>query len=133
MSERKKRVSHTADFKAKVGLEAIRSDKTINEIAQLYDVHPAQVAQWKKAILDQCKVVFEGKRGPKPVSEHSDPERLYSQIGKLKVELDWLKKSPGSAYLDQNVMDWQSSRGLSESPMRFNWRGSLQLARSTRS
>ena len=64
MSERKKRVSHTADFKAKVGLEAIRSDKTINEIAQLYDVHPAQVAQWKKAILDQCKVVFEGKRGP---------------------------------------------------------------------
>ena len=95
MSEIKKRVSHTADFKAKVGLEAIRSDKTINEIAQLYDVHPAQVAQWKKAILDQCKVVFEGKRGPKPVSEHSDPERLYSQIGKLKVELDWLKKKSG--------------------------------------
>ena len=87
MSERKKRVSHTADFKAKVGLEAIRSDNTINEIAQLYDVHPAQVAQWK--------VVFEGKRGPKPVSEHSDPERLYSQIGKLKVELDWLKKKSG--------------------------------------
>jgi len=51
MSERKKRVSHTSDFKAKVGLEAIRSDKTINEIAQLYEVHPVQVAQWKKAIL----------------------------------------------------------------------------------
>ena len=49
---KKKRVSHTADFKAKVGLEAIRSDQTINEIAQLYDVYPAQVAQWKKAILD---------------------------------------------------------------------------------
>ena len=86
MSERKKRVSHTADFKAKVWLEAIRSDKTINQIAQLYEIHPAQVAQWKKAILDQCKVVFEGKRGPR---------RLYSQIGKLKVELDWLKKKSG--------------------------------------
>jgi len=95
MSERKKRVSHTSDFKAKVGLEAIRSDKTINEIAQLYAVHPVQVAEWKKAILDQCKVIFECKRGPKPVSEHSEPDQLYSQIGKLKVELDWLKKKSG--------------------------------------
>ena len=59
MSERKKRASYTTDFKAKVGLEAIRSDKPINEIAQLYEIHPAQVAQWKKAILDQCKVVCE--------------------------------------------------------------------------
>jgi len=50
MSERKIRDSHIADFKAKVGLEAIGSDQTINEIAQLYDVHLAQVAQWKKAI-----------------------------------------------------------------------------------
>jgi len=45
---KKKPVCHTADFKAKVGLEAIRSDKTINEIAQLYETHPAQVTQWKK-------------------------------------------------------------------------------------
>jgi transposase-like protein len=104
MSEIKKRVSHTADFKAKVGLEAIRSDQTINEIAQLYEIHPAQVAQWKKAILDQCKVVFEGKRSPKPFSEHSDPERLYSQIGKLKVELDWLKKIRGQPTLIR--MSW---------------------------
>ena len=83
MTEKKKRVSYTADFKVKIGLEAIRSDKTIHEIAQLYEIHPAQVSQWKKTILDQCKVVFEVKRGRK---------RLYSQIGKLKIELDWHKK-----------------------------------------
>jgi transposase-like protein len=77
MSERKKRVSHTADFEAKVGLEAIRSDKTINEIAQLYDVHPAQVAQWKKAILDQCKVVFEGYRPPAPQTQV--PKIIHNQ------------------------------------------------------
>ena len=105
---KEKRVSHTADFKAKLGLEGIRSDKTINEIAQLYEIHPAQVAQWKKAILDQCKVVFEGKRGPKPVSEHSDPERLYSQIGKLKVELDWLKKKSGIS------LPWSECHGLAK-------------------
>jgi transposase-like protein len=48
MSERKKRVSHTADFKAKVGLEAIRSDQTINEIAQLYEIHPPKLHNGKK-------------------------------------------------------------------------------------
>jgi len=95
VTERKKRVSYTTNFKAKVGLEAIRSDKTINEIAQLYEIHPAQVSQWKKIILDQCKVVFEVKRGRKSASEHLDLDQLYSQIGKLKVELDWLKKKFG--------------------------------------
>ena len=54
-----------------------------------------QVSQWKKEIQDQSKTLFEGKRGPKPVSEQSDPERLYSEIGKLKMELDWLKKKSG--------------------------------------
>ena len=92
MTEKKKRVSYTADFKVKVGLEAIRSDKTIHDIAQLYEIHPAQVSQWKKTILDQCKVVFEVKRGRKSASEHLDLDQLYSQIGKLKIELDWLKK-----------------------------------------
>lgn len=95
MSERKKRKQYTAEFKAKVGLQAIRGEKTINEIGQEYGVHPMQVGQWKRAILEQAKTLFEGKRGPKPVETHQEPELLFSEIGKLKMELDWLKKKSG--------------------------------------
>jgi transposase-like protein len=86
---------HTPEFKAKVGLEALRGVKTINQIGQQYGVHPVQVSQWKKAIQEQAKTLFEGKRGPKPSAAHREPELLYSEIGKLKVELDWLKKKSG--------------------------------------
>jgi transposase-like protein len=95
MSEAQKRKVHNPELKAKVGLEAVRGLKTINEIAQEYGVHPVQVGQWKKAIQEQAKSLFEGKRGPKPVVEHQRPEQLYSEIGKLKMELDWLKKKSG--------------------------------------
>ena len=95
MSERKKRKVHSPEFKARVGLEAVKGVKTINEIGQEYGVHPVQVGQWKKAIQERASDLFEGKRGPKPVIEHRDPERLFSEIGKLKMELDWLKKKSG--------------------------------------
>ena len=95
MSETKKRKVHTPEFKAKVGLEALRGVKTVNEIGQAYGVHPVQVGQWKKAIQEHANTLFEGKRGPKPTAAHRDPELLYSEIGKLKVELDWLKKKSG--------------------------------------
>jgi transposase-like protein len=95
MSEKKRRKVHSPEFKAKVGLEALKGVKTINEIGQEYEVHPVQVGQWKKAIQEQAKSLFEGKRGPKPMVEHQEPERLYSEIGKLKMELDWLKKKSG--------------------------------------
>ena len=95
MSEAKKRKVHTPEFKAKVGLEALRGLKTINEIGLDYGVHPVQVGQWKKEIQEQAKTLFEGKRGPKPMADHQEPDRLYSEIGRLKVELDWLKKKSG--------------------------------------
>jgi transposase len=95
MSEKKRRKVHSPEFKAKVGLEALKGVQTINEIGQKYGVHPVQVGQWKKAIQEQAKSLFEGKRGPKPVVEHQEPERLYSEIGKLKMEMDWLKKKSG--------------------------------------
>jgi len=95
MSEAKKRKVHSPEFKAKVGLEAVRGVKTINEIGREYGVHPVQVGQWKKEIQEQAKTLFEGKRGPKPTAEHREPELLYSEIGRLKVELDWLKKKSG--------------------------------------
>ena len=95
MIEAKTRKFHSPEFKAKVGLEALRGVKTINEIGQEYGVHPAQVGLWKKEIQEQASTLFEGKRGPKPVAAHREPELLYSEIGKLKMELDWLKKKSG--------------------------------------
>ncbi len=95
MSDVKKRNVPAPDLKAKIGLEAIRGTKTLNEIAQEYGVHPVQVGQYKKQILTQAGNLFDGKRGPKPVDEHAEPERLYSEIGKLKMQLDWLKKKSG--------------------------------------
>jgi transposase len=96
MSEaKKKRNSYGPEFKAKVGLEAVRGVKTINEIAQEYGVHPVLVGQWKKEILEQAGTLFEGKRGPKPQATHESEDRLYGEIGRLKMELDWLKKKSG--------------------------------------
>ena len=95
MTDTRKRSVHLPEFKAKVGLEAVRGVKTINEIAQDYGVHPVQVSQWKREIQNQVKKLFEGKRGSHPVSAHSAPDRLYGEIGRLKMELDWLKKKSG--------------------------------------
>ena len=95
MGEAKKRKVHTPEFKAKVGLEALRGVKTINDIGQEFGVHPVQVGLWKKEIQEQAKTLFEGKRGPKPLEAHREPEQLFSEIGKLKMELDWLKKKSG--------------------------------------
>ena len=94
VSEKKRKV-FSGEFKAQVALEAIRGVKTVNEIAQAFGVHPTQVGQWKKELLDQAGSLFDAKRGPKPMDESSSPERLYSEIGRLKMELDWLKKKSG--------------------------------------
>ena len=95
MSESKKRRSHTAEFKAKVGLEAVRGVKTVSEIAQAYSVHPQLVGQWKKEISESAGILFETKRGPKLVEDKSGEDRLYGEIGRLKMENDWLKKKLG--------------------------------------
>ena len=64
MSETKKRNTHLAEFKAKVGLEAVRGVKTVNQIAQEFVVRPVQVGQWKREIQAQAQTLFEGKRDP---------------------------------------------------------------------
>jgi transposase len=94
VSEKKRNV-FSGEFQAKVALEAIRGVKTVNEIAQAFGVHPTPVGQWKKELLDQAGSLFDAKRGPKPMDESSSPERLYSEIGRLKMELDGLKKKSG--------------------------------------
>lgn len=94
MTEKKRKV-FSGEQKAKVALAAIKGLKTVNEIAQQYGVHPTQVNQWKKDLLDNAGSVFDKKRGPKVVSGESEPDRLYAKIGQLNMELDWLKKKSG--------------------------------------
>lgn len=90
-----KRITFSAEFKAKIALAAVRGDKTINELSQDNNVHPTQITQWKKELLENVASLFEKKRGPAKADESKDPERLYSEIGKLKMELDWLQKKSG--------------------------------------
>ena len=82
---------YTAAFKSKVALEAIKGQKTISEIASEYEVHPAQVSQWKRQLRDGLEDVFTDPRRTGR-SEEKEKDRLYQEIGRLKVELDWLKK-----------------------------------------
>ena len=69
--------------------------QTVNEIGQEFGVHPTQVGMWKKELQEQASSLFDAKRGPKPADPSASPERLYSEIGRLKMELDWLKKKSG--------------------------------------
>lgn len=84
-----KRKTHTAAFKAQVALAAVKGDKTINELAGQFGIHPTLIHGWKKQLLAGAEAVFDS--GPTTVLEDKTPE-LYEQIGRLKVELDWIKK-----------------------------------------
>ena len=79
-SATRKHQVRTPEFKAKVGLKALRGVKTIKAIRQEYGFHPVQVGPWKKEIQEQAKTLSEGKRGPKPMAAHREPELLYSEI-----------------------------------------------------
>ncbi len=84
----------SAAFKKKIALEALKEDKTIEEIAREYDLHRVQVCKWKKELLDGAESIFEGvsKRKAKPDDEKATLER---KIGQLTIEIDWLKKKVG--------------------------------------
>jgi transposase len=88
----KQRKTFSSADKAKVALAAIKGQKTINEIAQLYNVHPTQVNQWKKELLDKAEQVFDTKRGPKESTSVLNPDPLYAKIGELNMQVDFLKK-----------------------------------------
>ena len=87
------RKQHSADFKAKVALEAIKGLKTVNELATEYGVHPTQIHQWKKQVLDELPGLFSSRRAQTQRDQEDLTASLYQQIGQLKVELDWLKKN----------------------------------------
>ena len=91
------RRKHSPEFKVKAVVEAIRGQRTLNEIASEMGVHPLQISQWKKQALEALPGAFTGVRGKRNSSVEPASAELFEEIGRLKMELEWLKKRVGSA------------------------------------
>src|ERR1039458_2190165 len=89
------RKQHSPQFKARVVIEAIRGQKTLSQLGSQFKVHPIQIAKWRKAALEQMPELFVDGRTRKSRDGEADSNALYEEIGRLKVELDWLKKKVG--------------------------------------
>jgi transposase len=88
----KKRRNLSSELKSRVALEAVREGRTVNEIASQYGVHPNQVRDWKKQLLAGSTGLFEGRRRGQSDTGEELASRLYEEIGRLKVELDWVQR-----------------------------------------
>ena len=84
---------HSAAFKAKVALEAARQTKTVAELAKAFQVHPVQISQWKKQLLDGAESLFRDGRRRDAEDGQALQAELYERIGRLNMEVEWLKKS----------------------------------------
>ena len=87
-----KRKRYTKEVKAKVALEAVKAQKTVNEIAAEFGVHPSQINEWKRQLLSGMPQVFNRKSKRREVANEAERDRLYRQIGKLQVEVDWYSR-----------------------------------------
>jgi transposase len=91
----RQRRQFTGAFKAKIALEAMKGQRTVQELATGYGVHPNQITQWKKQLIAAASDIFSGARERRDLAEDLEKDELYRQIGKLQVELDWLQKKSG--------------------------------------
>jgi len=91
---RQPRRKFSADFKAKVVIEALKERSTIEELARKHELHPNQISMWKKEFLEKASIVFASDLEKSDERKNQDDmvDKLYSQIGQQKVEIDWLKK-----------------------------------------
>ncbi len=90
-----KRKQHTPAFKAQVALAALKGDRTVNELASQYGVHPTLIHGWKKQLLASAEQVFTNGRHAATADTEAQKAELFEQIGRLKMELEWLKKKLG--------------------------------------
>ena len=88
----RKRKQYSQQFKFKVALEAVRELKTISEIASTTNIHPTQVKNWKKQLLLEGPTLFDQNTVQQQREQEARETELYEQIGRLKMELEWLKK-----------------------------------------
>ena len=87
-----KRKAHPAALKAQVALAALKGDRTVNELAGQFGVHPTLIHTWKKQLLSGAEDVFANGSKTSAVDAEALQAQLYEQIGRLKMELDWMKK-----------------------------------------
>jgi transposase-like protein len=99
------RKQYSAEFKARVALEALKGLKTVHAWASTYGVHPTQIAQWKHRLQKEMPEIFSARRAKREQDQEALQAQLYQQIGQLKVELDWLKKKAGLVSWDQARFD----------------------------
>lgn len=88
----KKRIRRSSQFKFEVALEASKGLQTASQIASAREVHPNQISQWKKQLLEEGASIFSNKNFLKEKKQTEREKELYEQIGRLKMELEWLKK-----------------------------------------
>jgi transposase-like protein len=93
MTDHRKR--YDGAFKAKVVLESLRNQKTIAELASEFGIHPNQITQWRKQALEELPGIFSSKQAKKEKTHEEEKQELFEQIGRLKVEMEWLKKKSG--------------------------------------
>src|SRR6516225_8182894 len=91
------RKQYSAEFKARVALEALTGLKTVNALARTYGVHPTQMAHWKHRLQREMPEIFSARRAKHEHDQEACQAQLYQPIGQLKVELDWVKKKAGLA------------------------------------
>jgi transposase-like protein len=96
MKANQKRRMFTKQFKAQVALEALRETKTLSELASEYKVHPNQISEWKRRLLKQAAEIFDSGRSSRgSLSEDELTAPLYEEIGRLRMDNNWLKKKLG--------------------------------------
>jgi len=94
---KKQRRKHTPEFKARVALEAVKGLNTINELAARYEIHPVQVGNWKKELLERVPEVFERKNAAPDKQVEQERAQLERKVGQLSMEVDWLEKKVRTA------------------------------------